>query len=356
MLELPHWQRGLDADLGPPRPGHFRLTPDDFLVDEALDFAPEGHGEHLWLNIEKRNLTTLEVVKLLSQRCGVSPRDVGYSGMKDRIAVTRQWLSVHLPGKEAPEGLMRGLAEGGVKVLAHARHPRKLKRGVHRFNRFQLRLGGEAVAADDFETRWQALCQAGVPNYVGPQRFGPSGRNLQRAEALLARGWRKRDDRHGILLSTARSFLFNELLSDRVKQNQWHQPLDGDTLMLEGTHSVFSVDQVDDTLRARAAALDLHPTGPLWGVGRTSQQAAGEFEAALHSRYPALCEGLLHSGVKRSQRALRMCLSEPSLTRDAQGVVLSFGLPRGSFATAVVSELLTTADSGGERVGADAIH
>ncbi|SDO20526.1 tRNA pseudouridine(13) synthase TruD [Vreelandella arcis] len=344
MLELPHWQRRLDATFGPPKSGCFRQSPDDFLVDEVLDFAPEGHGEHLWLRIEKRNLTTLEVVKLLSKHCGVTPRDVGYSGMKDRIAVTRQWLSVHLPGKEAPSGLTQALIEGGVRVLEQVRHPRKLKRGVHRYNRFQLRLSGEAVEASEFDHRWAALCQAGVPNYVGPQRFGPSGRNLQRAEALLARGWRKRDDRHGILLSTARSFLFNELLSARVVDEQWHQPVNGDTLMLEGTQSVFSVDQVDATLRARADALDLHPAGPLWGVGSVSQQAAGEYEAALLNRYPTLCDGLLRSGVKRGQRALRMCLSESSLNRDAQSVVLSFGLPRGSFATAVISELMTPPD------------
>ncbi|SNY98897.1 tRNA pseudouridine(13) synthase TruD [Halomonas sp. hl-4] len=344
MLELPRWQRSLDATLGPPKPGRFRLAPDDFLVDEVLDFAPEGHGEHLWLNIEKRNQTTLEVVKLLSQRCGVGTRDVGYSGMKDRVAVTRQWLSVHLPGKEAPPDLVQALTDSGVSVLQCVRHPRKLKRGVHRYNRFQLRLSGEAVEADDFSQRWQTLCQQGAPNYFGAQRFGPAGRNLQRAEALLARGWRKRDDRHGILLSTARSFLFNELLSDRVDKNQWQQPVNGDTLMLEGTQSVFNVDQVDATLCSRADALDLHPTGPLWGVGNISQQAAGEYEAALLERYPTLCDGLLRSGVKRGQRALRMCLSEPRLNREAQSVVLSFGLPRGSFATAVVSELIASPD------------
>lgn len=342
MLELPRWQRSLDAALGPPQPGHFRLSPEDFRVDEVLDFAPEGQGEHLWLNIEKRNLTTLEVVKLLSQRCGVAPRDVGYSGMKDRVAVTRQWLSVHLPGKEAPEELMQALTDDGISVVQHARHPRKLKRGVHRYNRFQLRLSGEAVEDDSFNQRWRVLCQQGVPNYFGSQRFGPTGRNLQRAEALLLRGWRKRDDRHGILLSTARSFLFNELLSERIEKNQWQQPVNGDTLMLDGTQSVFSVDQVDATLSARADALDLHPTGPLWGVGNISKQAAGDYETALLDRYPALCDGLLRSGVKRGQRALRMRLSEPQLSREAQSVVLSFALPRGSFATAVVSELIAS--------------
>src|SRR5690606_22539003 len=128
----------------------------------------------------------------LSRLYGVTPRDIGYSGMKDRIAVTRQWLSVHLPGRDAPSEVEQSLNALGVTVVDQARHPRKLKRGVHRTNRFVLRLSGEAIESEDFVSRWEALCQHGVPNYFGPQRFGHEGRNLQRAEALLNRGWRKR--------------------------------------------------------------------------------------------------------------------------------------------------------------------
>lgn len=97
MLNLPAWQRCLDAEFGAPSPGCYRVQPEDFVVDEQLDFTPENHGEHLWLRLEKRHQTTLDVVKSVSRLCGVTLRDVGYSGMKDRVAVTRQWLSVHLP-------------------------------------------------------------------------------------------------------------------------------------------------------------------------------------------------------------------------------------------------------------------
>ncbi|GAA3910498.1 tRNA pseudouridine(13) synthase TruD [Halomonas cibimaris] len=342
------WARCLDATLGPPRPGDYRAAPEDFFVDEALDFAPEGHGEHLWLRIEKREQTTLDVVRALARLCGVTPREVGYSGMKDRFAITRQWLSVHLPGRDAPEALEERLAALGTRVLERGRHPRKLKRGVHRSNRFTLRLTGEAAAADDVAARWQALCAGGVPNYFGPQRFGAGGRNLARARALLARGWRKRDDRQGMLLSSARSFLFNELLSARLQADCWATPLAGDTLMLDGTQSVFAVEQVDAELERRAAELDVHPTGPLWGTEDGAADAATpaqRFEAQLARDYPVLCAGIEQAGAKTGRRALRLRLGTPALAPlDDGGVRLEFSLPRGSFATAVLRELMDHPD------------
>lgn len=340
MINMPEWQRCLDPRYGLPKPGQYRAQPEDFWVDEQLDFTPEAYGEHLWLRVEKRNQTTLDVVKILSRLCGVTPRDIGYSGMKDRIAVTRQWLSVHLPGRDAPPELEQSLSALGVTVVDQVRHPRKLKRGVHRTNRFVLRLSGEAIEGEDFTSRWEALCQYGVPNYFGPQRFGPEGRNLQRAEALLNRGWRKREDRQGMMLSTARSFLFNELLSARIADGTWSQPLAGDTLMLDGTHSVFSIDASDATLQARAAELDVHPTGVLWGIGEPSHGDTATYEAYLQQQYPGLCRGLECSGVKQARRALRMRLLEPQLAWEAGSARLSFALPRGSFATAVLGELI----------------
>ncbi|MDN6296667.1 MAG: tRNA pseudouridine(13) synthase TruD [Halomonas sp.] len=342
------WARCLDTTFGPPNPGDYRAVPEDFLVDEVLDFAPEGHGEHLWLRIEKRRQTTLDVVNMLARLCAVTPRDIGYSGMKDRVAVTRQWLSVHLPGRDAPEQLEERLAALGTTVLERARHPRKLKRGVHRANRFSLRISGEAVKADDFAVRWQTLCASGVPNYFGPQRFGAGGRNLARVQALFARGWRKRDDRQGMLLSSARSFLFNELLNARLQAGCWATPLDGDTLMLEGTQSIFSAEHADDKLRRRAAELDVHPAGLLWGTGAPVDVESGapaqRFEAQLQDQHPALCAGIEQAGASCSRRALRLRLGDPAFVALGEGVRLTFSLPKGSFATAVLRELIEHPD------------
>ncbi|WP_416137727.1 tRNA pseudouridine(13) synthase TruD [Halomonas sp. HK25] len=337
----PSWPRVLDAEFGLPPAGEYRASPEDFQVAEVLDFAPEGEGEHLWLHIEKRDLTTAMAVRELARLCEVPPRDIGYSGMKDRVAVTRQWLSVQLPGREAPAGLNDALAACGVSVLAEARHPRKLKRGVHRANRFRLRLTGAAVEAPALEARWARLIEQGVANYFGPQRFGPDGRNLLRARSLLARGWRKRDDRDGMLLSAARSFLFNELLAGRVQDCSWNRLLPGEVAILDGTASQFSVEAPDDELYARTARLDLHPSGVLWGVGDSvAGTEALAREAQLPSRYPALCTGLERAGVRLARRPLRLRLGESCLTRGENELWLAFSLPRGAFATAVLRELI----------------
>ncbi|WP_111413937.1 tRNA pseudouridine(13) synthase TruD [Billgrantia lactosivorans] len=334
------WPRATEAEFGPPRRGEFRAAPEDFVVEEILGFAPEGQGEHLWLWIEKRGLTTLEAVRHLARACGVPVRAVGYSGMKDRIAVTRQWLSVHLPGQSAPDDLAARLADCGVNVHEQVRHPRKLKRGVHRANRFQLRLSGEAIG-DDLEARWAWLCRRGVPNLFGPQRFGPAGRNLARARALLARGWRKRDDREGMLLSAARSYLFNELTAMRLIDGNWRRLVAGDVVILDGSASQFSVVVVDAELSERADRLDLHPSGVLWGTGDSlASGQALEYERALAERHADLCQGLEQAGVRMARRALRMRLGQPRL-ESAEGVAqLDFHLPRGSFATAVLRELI----------------
>ncbi|MCG6658082.1 tRNA pseudouridine(13) synthase TruD [Halomonas campisalis] len=337
----PAWPRALDAAFGAPWPGEYRACAEDFVVEECLDFAPEGQGEHLWLWIEKRELTTLEAVRRLAELCQVSPRAVGYSGMKDRIAVTRQWLSVQLPGREAPAGLAEALAERGMTLLESARHPRKLKRGVHRANRFSLVIRGAAVDDPRLEARWAWLCAHGVPNAFGPQRFGHQGRNLARARAVLARGWRKRDDRQGMLLSAARSYLFNELLAMRLTDGTWNTLVSGEVAILDGTASQFVVECVDESLAERAERLDLHPGGVLWGSG--DSQAAGEaaaFEQALRERHPGLCGGLERAEVRLARRALRMRLSAPQLTREADCLRLDFRLPRGGFATAVLRELI----------------
>ncbi|MDH2372981.1 tRNA pseudouridine(13) synthase TruD [Cobetia sp. 3AK] len=347
-------QRWPHAHGGPLGAGDFRHTPEDFRVTELMDFVPEGHGEHQWLWIEKRGLTTDELCRELAGLCDVAPRDIGVAGLKDKQAITLQWVSVWLPGREAPEHLSEALAEKGARVLASVRHPRKLKRGVHRGNRFALRVSGEAVAHPDFETRWQTLIRDGVPNYFGPQRFGHQGHNLGRARAVLIRGWRKRDDRSGMLLSTARSFLFNEVLAARLKAGCWATALSGEVFALDGTGSRFVTDgsEAVETLTRRLADGDIHPTGPLWGTGRGESHAqVAALEQVLASSWPQLCDGLEKAGVKAGRRPLRLMPANARLEwaitptqADAEATAASawlhFDLPRGSFATGLLRELI----------------
>lgn len=330
---------------GPLGRGEYRAVAEDFVVEECLGFAPEGEGEHLWLWVQKRDLTTLDVARRLARACEVRPRDVGFSGMKDRVAVTRQWLSVHLPGREAPADLDERLGDAQLRLIEQCRHPRKLKRGVHRGNRFSLRVTGPAIEHPDFSRRWRQLSEQGVPNYFGPQRFGPDGRNLARARGILARGWRKRDDRDGMMLSTARSYLFNDLLARRLADGNWARPLEGDVLMLDGSASQFVAESVDEALLERAAGLDLHPSGPLWGTGRSlARGEAAGYERGLADDHAELCAALERAGVRLARRALRVRLTAPEWRRvpgsAGPEVHLAFELPRGAFATSVLRELM----------------
>lgn len=324
----------------PAAAGEYRQSAEGFQVEEQFDFAPEGQGEHWWLWLEKRGLTTPDLARLLARAVDIPVRDVGYSGLKDRNAVTRQWFSLALPGREPPADWDAGLAERGVTCLEAVRHPRKLKRGVHRANRFHLRISGEAVVSDATRERWDRLVSGGVPNYFGPQRFGPEGRNLHRARQLLARGWRKRQDPQGLLLSTARSYLFNAVLSARVADGTWCVPQPGDVLNLEGTASRFASATVDQDLLARAETGDLHPTGPLWGDGRLESGAqVAERETAIATDFAELSEGLVQAGVRHDRRPLRLRLKDADWTPQGDSVWLSFTLPRGAFATSVLREL-----------------
>lgn len=334
---LPDWARSLGT---PPHSGRFREFPEAFRVEEQMAFTPEGEGEHLWLHCEKRNLSTAQLIRHLSHQLAVAPRDIGVSGLKDHTALTRQWVSVALTGRATPVDLRELVEMDGVRLLSFGRHPRKLRRGVHRANRFALYVTGEAVTLGSLETRWQELVAHGVPNYFGPQRFGHQGSNLVRARALMARGWKKKQDRDGFLLSSARSFLFNQVLSERIEQNSWASGLEGDVFNLEGSASQFAGEALDDELRTRLAALDIHPTGPMWGRGDGG--VSGEalaLERHVMEQDAVLARGIEDSGAAAMRRPLRLCLQSPALERDGEGLWLDFSLARGGFATAVLREL-----------------
>lgn len=330
-----------------PQPGpaiatraRLRTDPEDFRVDEVLGFTPEGDGEHAFVQVRKRGCNTAWVARQLAQLAGVRVREVSYAGLKDRDAVTSQWFSVWLPGRPDPD--WHAIDGEQIQVLGASRHRRKLRRGFHRGNRFTLvlrRLQGDRAGLDG---RLQGLA-AGVPNYFGPQRFGHGGANLTAALALF-RGTLECRDRHrrGLYLSAARSLLFNRILALRVQQGSWDRALDGEVLMLDGSHSVFSNDRPDTTIERRLAEGDIHPTAALWGVG---ESMAGGRALAVERQGMQGCElfqqGLEAIGMRQERRALR--LRPTRLEWEYQGsdaLRLAFTLPSGGFATALVEALV----------------
>jgi tRNA pseudouridine13 synthase len=316
-----------------------RALPEDFVVEEQMPFALAGAGEHLWLKVRKRGFNTEQVAKQLARLAGVTRREVGYAGMKDRHAVAVQWFSLYLPGRADPDW---GALPDGLTILEGARHTRKLKTGALSGNRFEIVLrdcqGDRAAAL----RRSVEIGTRGVPNYFGEQRFGHGGANVAEARALFA-GAGKRCDRKqsGIYLSAARSFLFNEVLAQRVRTGTWDATMDGDAMILNGTRSFFVPETVDDTIRRRLAEGDIHPSGPLWGRGELPTHAATRaLEQAVADEHADLARGLERAGLDQERRALRVIPQELQAEwLDDTSLRLRFGLPAGTYATALLREL-----------------
>lgn len=330
---LPDWARA-HASVPPDGSGllftaAIRSTPDDFQVTEELGYEFTGDGEHDFLWIEKTGANTEWVSRQLAKHADVPARDVGYSGLKDRHAVTRQWFSV--PRWHSPDWDL--LDVEGVEVLDVQRHSKKLRRGAHKANRFRIVLRGEELAqhAESLEQRVQAIREQGVPNYFGEQRFGREGNNLALADVFAA-GKRLPRHKRSIAISTIRSFLFNENLHARVTDRTWNTLLPGDKANLDGTGSVFDVDQADDDLLRRCTEMDIHPAGELIGDG-----SACENEKWLAA--------LVKARVEPGTRSLRLKVADLDMESGDGEIVLSFALGRGAFATSVLREIADVTDA-----------
>jgi tRNA pseudouridine13 synthase len=354
-LTLQHWRQ---LALAPPRAGgepeasgRLRTVPEDFVVEEDLGFAPDGDGSHLLLKVRKRNANTGWVAQELAHGLGCAVRDVGFAGLKDRRAIAIQWFSVPVtPGALAAAP---GFTNPEFSVLEVHRHRRKLPRGALAGNAFTLRVRGYTGTGEELQRRCAAITQWGVPNYFGPQRFGREASNLARLVATTeaATPPRRGARPDGFLLSAARSLIFNAVLGERVQAGSWGELTAGDVANLDGRGSVFAVAEVTPDLVARQAALELHPTGPMWGAGDLMSRAGVlELEQRVALQLAAACRFAVAAGLRQERRSLRLKVRDLTWTQDAQDVVLRFRLRSGSFATAVLREILGDHAAGGEEV------
>jgi tRNA pseudouridine13 synthase len=322
----------------PPLTALMRVSPEDFVVEEILGYDAEGSGEHAMLWVEKRGANTDWVARELARFAGVAPVAVGYAGLKDRHAVTRQTFSVQLAGKPDPD--WSSFPHSEVKVLAAIRHNRKLKRGALRGNRFVLTLREVQGDREAAERVLQQIRERGVPNYFGEQRFGREGGNVAQARAMFG-GRRVDRDKRSFLLSAARSQIFNSVLAARVEKAAWDTPLDGEIWSLAGSRSWFGPEPFNEVLAERLAKGDIHPSGPLWGQGELPAQAeVAAIEQAVAEAYRDLADGLVAARMDQERRALRLLpgnLQWRWLADDA--LELMFELPAGAYATTVVREL-----------------
>lgn len=307
---------------------------------EELGYAPDGSGEHLFVEIEKRGENTLDVAAELARRAGIRPRDVGFAGLKDRNAVTRQYFSLHLPGREDPP--VEQWQRPGIEVLSTKRHSRKIQRGRLRGNRFELVVRELEAEREALEDRLGKVARHGVPNRFGEQRFG--GNNVARAYRLFRGELRRAPSKRkrGFYLSAARSLIFNRLLDVRIAEGTWNRAMDGEIVMLDGTRSTFAAEAGDPDIRRRVAEQDLHPTGPLVGEGgEAPTDEAGRLEAKVIEAHAELAEGLRRFRLSADRRPLRMRVLDLEWRFESDDVlVLSFALRSGCYATTVLRELV----------------
>ena len=286
--------------------GVIRQSVEDFFVNELLDFTPEGSGEHLYLKVEKENLTTIDVVKSLQKHYKVSQVDLGYAGLKDKRSISRQWFSVrtNVSSTEA--------AINGVKVLEQTRHTKKLRQHDAQTNQFRIKVRGEGISTVHIDI------PESIPNYFGEQRFGRDGNNSKQAIDWLNRGKPKISRfLRSIYLSSLRSLVFNTVLAERVRVGNWDQAIEGDDLICKT------------------------PTAPLWGRGRSSTSGTAlEIETKALLPLSEICEQLEWVGLTQSRRALSINPTNRSVTRIEDGALLAFDLPSGSYATSVIREVI----------------
>ena len=325
----------------------FKSCTSDFIVREVLSFEPEGEGTHAYLYIEKTNTNTEWLARQLARFVGVEAKEIGYAGLKDRNAITSQWFSINLEITEEPN--WDDFQLDGVKILTKTLHRKKLKRGTIKHNEFEIVLRDiTGTTEEELKNKVNQIRLSGVPNYFAQQRFGHGYNNLSRAAKWFsgAQKIKKRADK-SIVLSAARSMVFNQMLSQRIHSNGWNELMDGEIMMLSGTHSIFTVSEMDNEIKDRFYQGDIHPTTALWGRGRlASEKQLLSLEQNIADSLSNWCDGLEKQGLKQERRSARLFpenLSvkfEESTDNCEKNMSLSFALPTGTYATSVLRELI----------------
>ncbi len=335
-LEVPLLSGGLPG-IG----GRIKHCPEDFVVEEIPLYPASGEGEHIYVSLTRKGLATRTLQQQLASLFGLSPAQVGVAGQKDTDAVSTQTFSLHLP-KADLEHVERAIRETlPVEVQWVERHLNKLRTGHLKGNTFRIRVRD---VVPDAQARAQPIAEIlrgkGLPNFYGPQRFGPQGSNIERGRRLLvgearARGWERK-----FLLSAYQSFLFNAWLALRIRDGLYESLLEGDVAKKTDTGGMFVVEDLAcESARMEEGAIVY--TGPIFGFKmRAAQGREQEREERLLNEYGIRPEMLRQAGLEGSRREGTIRLDDLALTPQGQDLLLEFSLPSGSYATVVLREFM----------------
>jgi tRNA pseudouridine13 synthase len=328
--------------------GRLKAHDDDFVVEELPAYPRSGEGSHVFIFIEKRDLTTAEAVRRIAAALRCKPADIGQAGQKDRHAVTRQWLS--LPPPCTPEAA-RALTIDGLVVLEATRHGNKLRTGHLAGNRFVLTVR-DCVGADPAARAQAVLAELarppGVPNFYGEQRFGVSGDNAARGKAILLGGRGPRDGRERrFLVSALQSALFNQVLAARLAAGTFRTVLAGDVLAKVQSGGLFVCEE-PLTDQPRLDAGEVAPTGPMFGKkmkdpGVGSATLAAELAAlAALGLEPAVFARARDTDGTRRPLGVGFLEAPRAIAHpvDPAAIQVTFALPPGSYATVVAGEIM----------------
>jgi tRNA pseudouridine13 synthase len=344
-MQIDHWQHQYPKlDIL----GQFKVSNEDFQVTEILGYEPIGEGEHIYLWVRKSGLNTAYLAEQIAKFTQLPLRAVTYAGRKDKHAQTEQWFSVHLPGKG--EFDWTKFNEPGAEVLKSIRHNKKLRTGVLKGNRFNITLR-QLSSTSGIEERLQQIKKSGVPNYYGSQRFGntthdPRGGNLVLAEKMINGEAIRNRNKRSMAISALRSWLFNEILNSRLKNDCLNKPLAGDVMQLAGSNSFFCAQQIDNNINQRLAQRDIYLSAPLWGKGPlASESDALQFEQKLVQQNLAVAKTLEDLGLQQERRAINLFPNDLEWSLADDTLNLRFSLPAGTFATSVLRELVDIQDN-----------
>ena len=316
-----------------------KARPEHFIVKEVLGYEFTGSGEHLMVRIRKTGENTTFVANELAKVCGVKSKDVSWAGLKDRHAVTEQWLSIHLPKGDTPDFTVFEKQYPSIQILETSRHNKKLRPGDLAGNEFEIILS-EVTDMEDARARLNLIAQQGVPSYFGAQRFGREGNNLIEARRWGRENVRTRNqNKRSMYLSTARSWIFNQIVSARIGNGWFNTLLTGDLIVADGEQKLVDETNRHD-LEMKLSSATVQITAAM--AGDNALPTAGEalkLEQAAVDAEPDLMALIRGNRMRHDRREILLKPQQLSYDCTENEIKIAFSLSSGCFATSVIREL-----------------